>query len=599
MEAAGLESYKELLLFLGTAGVIVPIFGRLRVSPILGFLVAGVALGPFGLGALTNQAPWLSAISITNAGQIAHLAEFGVAFLLFMVGLELSWNRLLLMRKLVFGLGSLQVLVSSVVLALMAMALGLTPAAAAVVGAALALSSTAIVLPSLAERKRLNSVAGRATFSVLLLQDIAVAPLLFMIAMLGAQEGASLGAGMIYALAPSVLILACLAVFGRLILRPLFQLVAATKSEELFVAACLLVVIGTALIGVASGLPMALGAFIAGLLLAETEYSRQVEVTIQPFQGLLLGLFFVSVGASLDLSYVLANPVFTVGIACGFVIVKILLLLPLAKTVGLPTRVAGEVALVLGPGGEFAFVATKAAVASSIVPAGAAAVAMVAATLSMFTIPLLVRLAERIASAYRSETPDLTELMPQPDDGAERVIVVGYGRVGKLVGEMLARHNVPYLAVDHDVGLVTRERRNDNPISYGDATRVELLRRCGIATARALVVTLNIPSANELVVAAVRAERPDLTIVARARDAAHATRLYDLQVTDAVPETIEASLQLSEAVLVDIGVPMGLVIASIHEKRDEFRRLLQSPVNQERQRRAIRASTRATHQDQR
>jgi CPA2 family monovalent cation:H+ antiporter-2 len=210
---------------------------------------------------------------------------------------------------------------------------------------------------------------------------------------------------------------------------------------------------------------------------------------------------------------------------------------------------------------------------------------------------LLVRLAERIAAAYQSKMPDLTDLMPQEDDGAARVIIVGYGRVGKLVGEMLAHHNVPFLAVDQDVGLVTRERRKGNPIWYGDATRVELLRRCGIATARALVVTLDIPSANESVVAAARTERPDLTIVARARDAAHATRLYDLRVTDAVPETIEASLQLSEAVLVDIGVPMGLVIASIHEKRDEFRHLLQGPENVERQRRAIRASTRDNQQD--
>ena len=599
VDAGGAESYKELLLFLGTAGVIVPIFSRLRVSPILGFLVAGVALGPFGLGALSRQVQWLSAISITNIRQIAHLAEFGVAFLLFMVGLELSWNRLSLMRRLVFGLGSLQVLVSSAVLALLALAFGLAPAAAAVIGAALALSSTAIVLSSLSERKRLNSTAGRATFSVLLLQDIAVAPLLFMIAMLGAREGASLGASLIYALAPAVAVLAVVAVFGRLILRPLFRLVAATKSEELFVAACLLVVIGTSLIGVASGLPMALGAFISGLLLAETEYRRQVEVTIQPFQGLLLGLFFVSVGAGLDLSYVAANPVLTVGIACGFVTVKILLLLPLARVMGLPTRVSAEVALVLGPGGEFAFVAIGAAVASTLVPAGAAALAMVAATLSMFAIPLLVRLAERVALANQSTAPDLTDLMPQPDDGAVRVIIVGYGRVGRLVGEMLARHKIPYLAVDSDVGLVTREHRNGNPIFYGDATRVELLRRCGISTARALVVTLNIPSASELVVEAARAERPDLTIVARARDAAHATRLYDLQVTDAVPETIEASLQLSEAVLVDIGIPMGLVIASIHEKRDEFRQLLQGPENRYRERRAIRSSTRATRQDQR
>lgn len=598
MQAPGPETYKELLLFLSTAGVIVPLFGRLRVSPVLGFLAAGVALGPFGLGALTSHAPWISAISITNVGQIAHVAEFGVAFLLFMIGLELTWERLMRMRKLVFGLGSLQVIISSFVLGLIAFLLGQAPASATVLGSALALSSTAIVLPSLAERKRLSSAAGRASFAVLLFQDLAVAPLLFMIAMLGAQEGVGLGTGLVYALAPAVIVLPILVGLGRLILRPLFQLVAATKSNELFVATCLLVVIGTGVITATSGLSMAIGAFIAGLLLAETEYRRQIEVTIQPFQGLLLGMFFVSVGAALDLSHFLANPALTLCVAFAFVVIKVLILLPISRAFGLPSRVAREAALVLGPGGEFAFIAIGAAIAANVVPAAAGATAMVAATLSMFAIPLLVRLAERGARVRHPDDPALLSLTPQPDDGPARVIIVGYGRVGELVGQMLARHDVPHLAVDSDPNLVARQRRDGKPIFYGDATRAELLRRCGIATARALVVTLDAPAAIESVVAAARAERPDLTIVARARDAAHATKLYNLKVTDAVPETIEASLQLSEALLIDIGVPMGLVIASIHEKRDEFRHALQGPSDQDRQRHSIRASTRPTESDQ-
>jgi CPA2 family monovalent cation:H+ antiporter-2 len=223
---------------------------------------------------------------------------------------------------------------------------------------------------------------------------------------------------------------------------------------------------------------------------------------------------------------------------------------------------------------------------------------MVAATLSMFTIPLLVRLAERGARVRHPDDPALLSLTPQPDGGPARVIIVGYGRVGELVGQMLARHDVPHLAVDSDANLVARHRHHGKLVFYGDATRVELLRRCGIATARALVVTLDAPAAIESVVAAARAERPDLTIVARARDAAHAKKLYNLKVTDAVPETIEASLQLSEALLIDIGVPMGLVIASIHEKRDEFRHALQGPRDQDRQRHGIRASTRPTESDQ-
>jgi monovalent cation:H+ antiporter-2, CPA2 family len=586
MTTPGPENYKELLLFLATAGVIVPLFGRLKLSPVFGFLAAGVVLGPFGLGALAKDVPWLAAVSITDVGQIAYLAEFGVAFLLFMIALELSWDRLIRMRKLVFGLGALQVLASTAVLATIAFLLGETPASAAVLGSALAMSSTAIILPSLAERKRLNTTAGRACFAVLLFQDLAVAPLLFMVAMLGGREGTGLGTGLLYALAPAMIALVALAGVGRMLLRPLFHMVAATKSNELFVAACLLVVIGAGLVTALSGQSMALGAFLAGLLLAETEYRRQIEVTIQPFQGLLLGLFFVSVGARLDLSEIIANPIPTIGIAIGFVAVKAVILFPIALVMGLPKTAAGELAIVLGPGGEFALILIGAAVAVNIVPSAVSATTTVAATLTMITIPLLIRILGRGTPRVPAGDAALAAgLTPRHDDGLERVIVVGYGRVGQLVADMLTRHKLEFLAIDADPALVARERARGKPIFYGDVTQVELLRRCGIQSARALVVTLDTPDAIESVVRAARSERPDLTIVARARDAAHASKLYDLKVTDAVPETIEASLQLSEAALIDIGVPMGLVIASIHEKRDEFRRMLQAP---ERERHAVR-----------
>ncbi|ASY73457.1 hypothetical protein N181_24805 [Sinorhizobium fredii USDA 205] len=585
----GPENYKELLLFLATAGVIVPLFGRLRLSPVFGFLAAGIMLGPFGLGALARDLPWLSAVSITDVEEIAHLAEFGVAFLLFMIALELSWKRLLLMRKLVFGLGGLQLLASTAVLASVANLLDQTPASAVVLGSALAMSSTAIILPSLVERKLLNTTVGRASFAVLLFQDLAVAPLLFMVTMLAGHGGTGLGTGLLYALAPAVIALIAMAGLGRLILRPLFKLVAATKSGELFVAACLLVVIGSGLVTALSGQSMALGAFLAGLLLAETEYRRQIEVTIQPFQGLLLGLFFVSVGARLDLSAIIANPVPTAGIAIGFFAIKAGILFLIARLMGLPSRGAGELAVVLGPGGEFALILIGAAVAGGVVSGAAGATATVAATLTMIGIPLLIRMLDRSAASTRMDDTRFAGLTPEQDDGLERVIVVGYGRVGQLVAEMLMRHELLFLAIDADPTLVARERARGHTIFYGDATQIALLRRCGIQSARALVVTLDNADAVESIVRAARSERPDLTIVARARDAVHATELYELNVTDAVPETIEASLQLSQAVLVDIGIPMGRVIASIHEKRDEFRKMLQPPDGSGRGRHAIRA----------
>jgi len=581
---------QDLLIFLGVAAVIVPLFARLNLSPVLGFLAAGVMLGPYGLGALAGRLPWLSAVTFGDPERITGLGEFGVAFLLFMIGLELSWDRLMRMRRLVFGLGPAQVIVSAAAIALIAYQFGALPRSALVYGAALALSSTALVLPSLAERKRLNSTAGRASFAILLFQDLAVAPLLFMVTLLAVRPGAETWLAVLTAFATGVVALVALVGAGRLILRPLFQLVAQTKSSELFVAACLLVVIGTGTLTAVSGLSMSLGTFIAGLLLAETEYRRQVQVTVQPFQGLLLGLFFVSVGARLDFAQMIAAPALMLSLVFGLMAVKMAVLIPVARLAGLPKSVARELALVMSPAGEFALVLIGAAIALRIVPASTGAIAMIAATASMFAVPILVRISERVSR--HDEEADASGLMPQTEDRTSGVIIVGYGRVGQLVGQMLTRHDIPFLALDGDAGLVARERARDAAVFYGDATRIELLRLCGIATARALVVTMDVPAAVEAVITAARAERDELTIVARARDAQHAAKLYGLGVTDAVPETIESSLQLSESVLVDIGVPMGPVVASIHEKRDEFRAMLQAPAREGRQHFAVRASTR-------
>jgi CPA2 family monovalent cation:H+ antiporter-2 len=569
-----LAVYKEALLFLVTAGIVAPLFFRIRVSPVLGFLLAGVALGPSGLGRLAAHARWLDALALTNVEAIDRIAAFGVVFLLFMMGLELSFERLTLMRRFVFGLGLAQVVASTALLGGIAVALGQPPAAAVIIGAALSPSSTAIIIPVLAERKRLNLAAGRVSFAILLFQDLAVAPLLFMVTMLVGGRENGLGLGLALTIAPAALALTALIVLGRRVLRPLFHSVAMTKSTEFFMAACLLVVLGAGLIAAVSGLSMALGAFIAGLLLAETEYRREIEATIEPFKGLLLGLFFVAVGAELDLSLLFASPVPILLIAAAIVIVKAFGLLVLARAFKLPTRVAREIALLLGPGGEFAFVMIGAAVAGEVVAPKVGQTVLVAVTLTMLITPALARLGEFLAGAVAAPALSPEVLMLPPEDQGRRVIIVGYGRVGALIGDMLDWHKIPYIAIDSDAALILRARKAGKPIYYGDATRPEFLRRSGIDTARALVVTMDAPRANEAVVETARSLRADITLVARARDAAHAKTLYDLGVTDAVPETIEASLQLSEAVLVDIGVPMGYVIASIHEKRDEYRKLL-------------------------
>jgi CPA2 family monovalent cation:H+ antiporter-2 len=587
----GVAEFKEVLLFLGTAGVVVPLFRRVRISPVIGFIAAGVALGPFGLGRLANEYPALGWVSFADVQQMMHISELGVVFLLFMIGLELSFERLSSMRRLVFGLGAAQVMLSTAALAGIAAWFGQPAGAALVIGGALALSSTAIVVPVMAESKRLNTSAGRTAFAILLFQDLAVAPLLFMIAILGAQGGGGVGEGLLYAVLPAAAALVVLLGAGRWLLRPLFRLVARAQSTEFFMAACLLVVLGTGLIAATSGLSMGLGAFIAGLLLAETEFRREIEVTIEPFKGLLLGLFFVAVGAALDFDLVMASPRVTLGLALLLIVVKIAILYGAARFGRVRHRTALEVSLLLGPGGEFAFVMIGAAMTAGIVAPHVGGNVMIAVTLSMLTIPLLAILARKLAPPPPPTDSAVTDIAP-PASADARVIIVGFGRVGKLVADMMRRHDVPYLAIDSDVRTVQRERENGVSIYWGNATRAEFLRVCDIEHARALIVTMDAPRAVEHVVRLGRQERSDLTIVARARDAEHARVLYELGATDAIPETIEASLQLSEAALVDIGVPMGFVIASIHEKRDEYRKVLQPAGAEPRQRRAIKMSTR-------
>jgi monovalent cation:H+ antiporter-2, CPA2 family len=591
------EQYKETLIFLTTAGVVVPLFRRLKISPVLGFLGAGVLLGPYGLGALAERLSWLAPFAFGNVEQIAPVAEFGLVFLLFMIGLELSWQRLAIIGRLVFGLSALQVVGSAAALGGLALVLKESPTSATVLGFALALSSTAIVIPVLAEAKRLGTTAGRTIFAVLLFQDLMVAPLLFMVTMLGIRGG-GLGMAVVETLVPALTGLSVIVLGGRLIMRPLFRHVAAAGSTEFFMAACLLVVIGTGVVTAISGLSMGLGAFIAGILLAETEYRREIEVTIEPFKGLLLGLFFVSIGASLDLSQVFSAPLRIFGLALGVIIVKFFVNWLAGWILRLPARVSTEAALMLAPGGEFAFVIITAAVAAKATPVASGANVMVAVTLSMFAVPLLGLFAKSLASrpsALERAGPPV----PDTDGPAPDAIIVGFGRVGQLVGDMLSVHAIRYLAVDTDPGLVNRLRAEGRDIYWGNATRPEFLARCGLGKAKALIITMDTPADTETIVGDSRAAHPDLTIVARARDAHHATSLYGLGVSDAVPETIEASLQLSEAVLVDMGVPMGKVIASIHEKRDEFRKLLQPVAGRAKAERAIKMSLRMKEMNKR
>ena len=558
---------REAMVILGAAAVVIPVFHRLRVSPVLGFMLVGLLVGPSGLGALVGRAPWLGWVMITDREGIGTVAELGVVLLLFMIGLELSFERILTMKRLVFGLGGLQVVCCAAGVAGVAVLLGVPGQAAVVVGLALAMSSTAVVAQVLAEEKRVTGLVGRATFAVLLFQDLAVVPIMFAVGVLVAGD---MGPGALaLAVGQALAMIVALVGLGRLVLRPLFRGVARTKSPELFMAACLLVVLGTGLAAALAGLSMALGALIAGLLLAETEYRRQVEVTIEPFKGLLLGVFLVSIGLNLDMGRVMAQPFAVLGAAVGLVVGKALVVAGLARMFRLRLPVGGQAGLLLGAGGEFSFVILALGGTSGLLGADLAGFAYIVAAVTMAGIPLLSRLG-RVVFPLRVAAVAADLLPPGFGGEAPRVLLAGFGRVGQTVASLLDAHGVPYIALDSDARRVARARRGGASVYYGDVTQPELLRRVGIAGARAMVVTVDDRGQADAVVRAARAENPALLLIVRARDAGHAAQLYALGASDAVPETIEASLQLGEAVLVDLGIPMGRVLVSIHERRAAF-----------------------------
>lgn len=574
-EAHGAGYFREAMVFLVMAGVIVPVFHRLKISPVIGFLIGGVILGPHGLARLVGDEPFIRAITIHDVGAVAPLAELGVVFLLFTIGLELSFERLKLLRRLIFGLGSAQMLATTVLLSFAGVALGLSWSAATVLGAALALSSTAIVLPVMAERRRLTSTAGRTSFAVLILQDLAVAPILIAITAMAGAAGGSPVLSFLKAFGSGILIVGGLVLAGRLLLRPLMQIVARSGSQELFLAACLLIAMGAGLIAATAGYSMAIGAFVAGLLLAETEYRHEIEVTIGPFKGLLLGLFFMTAGAQLNLAALMQHPLAIGALVLGLLAIKAVVLFVVLRLFRISPSSHSEVALSLAPAGELGFVLIAAGVSTGMIAPATAAVVSIVVLLTMFLNPALHALGYALGRRRQLDALPAEAKAPQTPVAVSRVIIVGFGRVGQVVAGMLHRHKVPFLAVDVVPKVIATARKSGIEAIFGDASRREFLHRIGIADARAIVATSSDPDAVERLVRVARAERPDLIIVARARDADHAARLYALGATDVVPETVEASLQLAENVLVDIGTPMGLVIASVHERRDEFRAEIQ------------------------
>lgn len=555
-------------MFLAATSVLVPAFRRLGFSSVMAFLVIGIVLGPNVLGHLTGLAPWLGPIALDPEGPARWFAELGVVFLLFMIGLEVSPERLWALRRLVLGLGVSQVVISALIIGAIAVAFGNSLPSAAVTGLALALSSTAVVLQLLAERRQLAGTVGRASFSVLLLQDVAVIPILFAVAAMSAGPGAS-AANLPLALAAAAATIAAILFIGRFLLRPLLRWAAGVGNREVFVAATLLVVLATASIAESAGLSMALGAFLAGLLIAETEFRHEIETDIEPFKGIFLGLFFVTVGMQIELALIAQEPVQILAGVAGLFLIKAGVIAALARLFGLKWPQAIEAGFLLAQAGEFAFVIISLAQRGGIYPDAAAEYMLLVVALSIFLAPLVATLGARIArrAAERLATRDQDE----PESAEGHVIIAGYGRVGQAIGEILQHQEIAHVALDSQAEAVGELRKRGWPVYFGDASRKEVLLRVGADRAAAIVVTMNAPDAVERVVRVVRETWPNIPVFARARDPHQARRFHEAGAAYATPETIEATLQLGEALLNTLGFPDEVARRAIDERREAER----------------------------
>src|SRR4051812_230548 len=556
----------DALVILGAAGIVIPAFARIRISPVIGFILIGILVGPSGLGGVTERLPWLNHLTISNPEAIAPFAELGIILLLFSIGLELSFRRLWGMRRLVFGVGAAELLASAALIGVPLALLGQSWIGAIALGLALALSSTAVVLPLVGT----SSPVGRSAFAMLLFEDLALVPIVFALGALApnAQGGIE---GLLHSLGLGALVILAMLLLGRFLLPRLFAQAARTKSPELFLSVSLLVVIAASLATAAAGLSPIVGALVAGVLIAETEYQGEVEAMTAPFRGLGLGVFLITVGMSLDLRAVLAGWPLLLAALVGVMLVKTLVTALLLRLGGKRRAVAAEASLLMASPSETTFILLGAAAAAGLIATDTAAFWQIVTAMGLTLTPLLARLGRDAARRIeRRAGPDSVGLAPTRE--APRAVIIGFGRVGRMVAEMLAMHERPYVAVDSDIDLVKAARAEGFPLIFGDASRPEFVDRLSLGHASALILTMDDPVQAVRMVKRVRGWCPDLTIVARARDPEHAAELYQAGATDAVPETLESSLQLSEAALVDLGLAMGPVIASIHEKRAELRR---------------------------
>ncbi len=552
----------DVLIFLTAAVIVVPVFRRFRSSPVLGYLAAGIIIGPHGF-------------AIIGDTEAAHtLAEFGVVFLLFMIGLELSVRRLRPLGGKVFGLGSLQVGVTAVIIGLAAWSLGMGIEAATIIGGGLALSSTAFVLQLLVERGERPTRFGLTTFSILLLQDLAVVPLLILVTLLGTQGASFFEAFGMAAIKGGAALLIVMG-FGRYLLRPLYGMISGMRSAELFVSTTLLVVLGTGWLMSIAGLSMALGALLAGLLLAETEYRHQIEADIRPFRGILLGLFFMTIGMSIDTTLILANLGLIAIIVTSLLLGKTIITAMLCRLVGIPAGTSIRTGFALSQGGEFGFVIFGAAMALNLIPEYVAQILMAVIAMTMIATPAMFFAGKYLAGLLKTPSGKQQGYFDaEVETFNNHVLIAGFGRVGQTVAKVLSDAGISYVALDLDQSRVAKCREKGMSVYYGDADQIYVLQAAGAGRASMAVITLDHAETASRVVAALRNNYPQLPIFVRARDRRHTQQLEKVGATAVVSEAAESSLQLGSIVLTSLDISTDEIMSVIQKYReDDYRRL--------------------------
>ncbi|MET0331864.1 MAG: monovalent cation:proton antiporter-2 (CPA2) family protein [Dyella sp.] len=550
------------VVFLLATVIAVPLTKRFRLGAVLGYLLAGMVIGPQALGLVGDTAG------------VTTISEFGVVLMLFVIGLELSPQRLWVMRRSVFGTGLLQVLTAGAAISLLASYLfGLRAGAAAIIGGSLALSSTAFGLQILAERKEAGSAYGRQAFAILLFQDLAAIPLIAAVPLLATS--AQTQAVDPFSIARTVGVILAVVVGGRYLLRPIFRFIARSGAVEVSTATALLVVMGTAWLMELGGVSTTLGAFLAGMLLADSEYRHELESNIEPFKGLLLGLFFISVGMSMDISLLLSQPWLILGLVLGLLSLKGVLLWPLGLAGGLSRADALRLAMLLACGGEFAFVTLKLAQDRGLVDVTVHDTLVLAITVSMALTPLLVLLAARLVNVLPSTPPrEYDRIDPQ---APPRVIIAGFGRMGQIVARVLRAQRIAFVALEHSVDQVDNLRRFGTlNVYFGDPTRAELLRAAGADKAEVFVLATDDPETSLRTAQLVKKQFPHLRIIARARNRQHVFRLMDMGIEEPVRETFHSSLKLTRKTLEALGLSTELATDRVERFRRQDEKLLQT-----------------------